>query len=310
MTRAARTLLTGLIDYAGLFPPAGLSMDEAVERYGVFCSGPQAWLLGRFVVPLDHLERFETATTRILPRGAGAVPWPVSVLGSADPSRDVARVHAFNDRHAGRADLGAAHIDVVEVKTARLADITRARPFVAAGLTCFCEVPIDDQLEALVNAARAAGAGVKVRTGGVVLDAFPSSAALAHVIVTCAAGRARMKATAGLHHAVRGPHRLTYDAESTTTITPGFLNLFLAAAFAWDAISRGHDPQQIREDVERILDLDDPRLLVVDDQRVAWADAVALRVDRIELARRRFAVAFGSCSFEEPIEELQALGWI
>ncbi|MGH9162996.1 MAG: hypothetical protein ACRD2X_23790, partial [Vicinamibacteraceae bacterium] len=129
-------------------------------------------------------------------------------------------------------------------------------------------------------------------------------------IMTCASAGVLMKATAGLHHAVRGAHRLTYDAESVTSVTHGFVNLVLAAAFAWDAIDRGAEVQMVRDEITHILELDDPRLLVVDDQRVAWGRAVALPVERLEEARRRFMVAFGSCSFEEPVEELQTLGWI
>ncbi len=33
MSTAVRALMTGLIDYAGLFPPAGLSMREAVGNF-------------------------------------------------------------------------------------------------------------------------------------------------------------------------------------------------------------------------------------------------------------------------------------
>lgn len=310
VTRAARALLAHLIDFAGLFPPAGLSMEEAIERYVAFSRGTHGWMLGRFVVPLDYLDRFEADASAALPRGAGAVPWRITVLGSADPAREVMRVQAFNEHHRGAADRGAARIDVVDIKASRVADVERARPFVAAGLSCFCELPMNEELPALVEASRAVGAGVKLRTGGVVPEAFPSPAALARAIMTCAAAGTPMKATAGLHHAVRGPHRLTYDADGVTSVTHGFLNLILAAAFAWDATSRGTEPRGARGEVEHILGLEDPRLLVVDDQRVAWGRAVALPVERLEAARQDFVVAFGSCSFEEPVDELQTLGWI
>ncbi|MGH9163800.1 MAG: hypothetical protein ACRD2X_27940, partial [Vicinamibacteraceae bacterium] len=161
VTRAARALLAHVVDFAGLFPPAGLSMAEAVERYAAFSSGPHAWILGRFVVPLDHLDRFGES----LSQSASVDPWRITVLGSADPAREVARVQAFNDQRAA-AGAGAARIDVVDIKASRLADVERAQPFVAAGLSCFCELPIGDELPRLVDAARVVGAGVKLRTGG------------------------------------------------------------------------------------------------------------------------------------------------
>ena len=39
-----------------------------------------------------------------------------------------------------------------------------------------------------------------------------------------------MKATAGLHHALRGDYRLTYEPDSARRTMHGFVNLVLAAA--------------------------------------------------------------------------------
>lgn len=71
LARAAETLLTRLIDYAGLFPPAALPMAEAVRKYAAYRAGEYAWMLGRFVVPAENVP---------------AVPgdFPLSVLGMHD----------------------------------------------------------------------------------------------------------------------------------------------------------------------------------------------------------------------------------
>jgi hypothetical protein len=66
-----RALLTGLIDYAGLFPPAALPMDAAVRNYDAYRRGPHAWMLGRFVVPAADRARVPA-------------DFPLSVLGDAD----------------------------------------------------------------------------------------------------------------------------------------------------------------------------------------------------------------------------------
>ena len=52
LARAQQELLTNLIDYAGMFPPASLSFEEAVRNYEAYSRGEYAWMLGRFVVPL------------------------------------------------------------------------------------------------------------------------------------------------------------------------------------------------------------------------------------------------------------------
>ena len=51
LARSLQTLLAGLIDYAGLFPPASLSMEQALANYARYREGEHAWMLGRFVVP-------------------------------------------------------------------------------------------------------------------------------------------------------------------------------------------------------------------------------------------------------------------
>ena len=47
-----RALLTNLIDYAGLYPPAALSLDVVEDRYRGFCGSPDAWMLNRLVLPV------------------------------------------------------------------------------------------------------------------------------------------------------------------------------------------------------------------------------------------------------------------
>ena len=60
-TTAIGTLLAGLIDYAGLYPPASLDMPSAVGNYLTYRRGPHAAALGRFVVGLDHIAALREA---------------------------------------------------------------------------------------------------------------------------------------------------------------------------------------------------------------------------------------------------------
>src|SRR3954466_16148905 len=51
MARSTLEALLGhVIDYAGLFPPSSLPLNEAVENYRKYRDGTFAWMLGRFVV--------------------------------------------------------------------------------------------------------------------------------------------------------------------------------------------------------------------------------------------------------------------
>src|SRR6185436_5365584 len=86
---AVRTLLQSLIDYAGLFPPAGLDMETSVRNYARYRSGEDRWALGKFIVPASRLAEFErTASPHVDP----ANPWPLSVLGGSDLNLDLAMI--------------------------------------------------------------------------------------------------------------------------------------------------------------------------------------------------------------------------
>src|SRR5688572_1275158 len=82
---AVTAAFAGLIDYAGLFPPAGLSLDLVADQYGRYRTGRHAWMLGRLVVPSDRLAEAESAAYRT---GASAdEPWRATVLvGTAEQS--------------------------------------------------------------------------------------------------------------------------------------------------------------------------------------------------------------------------------
>ena len=86
---AVTAAFSRFFDYAGLFPPAGLPLEDVMGRYGEYRRGPHAWMLGRVIVPAERLEEAQAAA-----RAAGASaedPWPTSVLvGDGHKSRDVA----------------------------------------------------------------------------------------------------------------------------------------------------------------------------------------------------------------------------
>ena len=69
LARARQALLANLIDYAGMFPPASLSLEEAVRKYEEYQRGPYAWMLGRFVVPLAQASHVQHLPLSVLGNG-------------------------------------------------------------------------------------------------------------------------------------------------------------------------------------------------------------------------------------------------
>lgn len=298
MTETLRLLLGELIDYAGLFPPAALPMSEAVGNYGEYLKSDQSWMLGRFITPTARLEEFERAADSHL---SGARPWRLSVLGGSDLAADLRAIAEFNQKHSGAASA-AAVIDALEIRATGIGDIEQAMSAVHdSGLApaVYIEIPIANDPRPLVSAIARAGGRAKARTGGLTPEAFPASGEVARFLAACAAEGAAFKATAGLHHPLRAVHRLTYEPNSVSGLMHGFLNVFLAAAWLRAGLSA--------EEAVELLEEKNPAAFRFGDEAVDWRDR-RLTKEEIINTREGFAVAFGSCSFCEPIEDLRALG--
>src|SRR5262249_47819055 len=224
MVYSLRDLLLGLIDYAGLFPPAALDMSTAARKYVEYRESEYRWALGRFVVPVARLDEFEKAVEGILPDGGweGNEFWRLSALGGGDHSSDLNRIAEFNKKYAASdSPPGAAIIEAIEIKVGRPADIENAMKLMPAKLAPYFEIPISDdppELAELIKSVAEMEARAKVRTGGVTADAFPSSFDLARFINICAEEDVPFKATAGLHHPMRSINRLTYAPDSASAM--------------------------------------------------------------------------------------------
>ena len=222
MSEALRALLTKLIDYAGMFPPAALGLAAAARNYAAYREGEYGWMLGRFVAPVARAAEVD-------PR------FPLSVIA---------------------ADRGSER----------------------AGEAEYMEVLVTGDLAGM-------GPRVKIRTGGATADAYPTAEELASFLCRAAAARVAFKATAGLHHPLPAPPM------------HGFVNLFLAASLAW----HGGAEADVRATLgERAFAF---------GEDAEWSGR-RLSAAQIRTARAEFAISFGSCSFEEPVEDLKRLGWL
>jgi len=151
-----------------------------------------------------------------------------------------------------------------------------------------------------VAALAGAAAGAKIRTGGITPEAFPSAEVVAEFIRACVAAEVPFKATAGLHHPLRGSFPLTYEKGSACAEMFGFLNVFVTAALA--KAHRLDTPTLVQCLTER-----DPSSIAATDDGLRWRKLV-LSVSQLSAAREGLALSFGSCSFDEPVRELTALG--
>ena len=290
-TPVVRALMDALVDFAGLFPPAGLSMSDAVAVYDGYRRSADAFALGLFVVPVARLREFGECLAA-LPESDD--PWRLSVLASDDEVHDVFR---FADTQRGRII-----VDAIETKVATVSEIEQYSMHCGRKGTHarhYLEIPLGPSVPELVSAmARYSGMRAKIRTGGVTTDAFPSAENIVRFLVACRDHGVAFKATAGLHHPLRGDYRLTYADDSAKVAMYGYLNVFLAALFL--------DSGCTETDALELL-----------NERSATAvrftrDAIEWRGFRADLGAvtefRERGASFGSCSFREPVDELQSLG--
>ncbi len=297
MTDGLRALLAGAIDYAGLFPPARLELDEAIRHYARYRQEADAWMLGRFVLPAARLPELDPYLDMLFAEGA---PLSLAVLGRggdmaadwiAGLREDARTIAAWRLRHGGRVRIGAFEVRLpregaVAACVKAVGDILGPTPptFFEAGLPG----------EAVVGEIGASGGGFKYRCGGLSAEAFPTAAEVAFVLRTCRAVRVPLKLTAGLHHPLP-----RFDPGIQATMH-GFVNVLAAGVFTDTGTS----------EADLVVPLQD-----AEPSHFSFAGGLSWQgrttsVEQITAARRGGVLSFGSCSFDEPREDLRALGWL
>lgn len=296
---ATRALLGELIDDAGLFPPAQLAMADAIAAHERAQAGEAYWMQGRFVVPASRLAELRAHLDD------SPDPFPISVVLDGD----VAEALVTAAREAQRDKR--ISIEALEVRAAQIAShpgggfMAFDEACTAAGLPSAvvkyveCSLDADPKPElAALRDAIDAGRPVcaKVRCGGVTADAMPDARRLASFIAVAKSQGVPFKATAGLHHPIRHHN----DAVGFTM--HGFLNVIGGAVLLFaDAL----DQVALKD----MLEDDEPAHFRLNEEAFAW-NGVAADASAIGAARAAFVHSYGSCSFDEPVDDLCALGML
>jgi hypothetical protein len=315
VTSSFRAFMANLIDYAGLFPPARLPLPDAIQNYARYRQEPERWMLSRFIVPSVQLEHLSTLAAKSFGEDD---PFVFSVLGrggrDADEfldglAKDLEAIALFRQQHEEKAV-----IDVFEARLPAHPDIENLLANAAdqlggkGDLTPFYEVSFDADWEPMakdaiqnigernISHADRQPIGFKLRCGGVEASAYPSSAQIALAIMACRDAGVPMKATAGLHHPIR-----RYDPNVHTKMH-GFVNVFGAGILA-----HVHNLDQAH--TAAIVEDEDATHFKFTPDHFAWQD-LAATTGQIAAIRKQSLVSYGSCSFDEPREDLAALGWL
>jgi hypothetical protein len=269
-------LFTGLFDDAALFPPGNAAMQDAVSGHAGSRQDWYADLVARFVCPAGRLAELDAALADVDPvAGHDGLDSPeISMTVPGGPAGLVTALAMAED--CARLRLGAVELPVTAAELpAALEDLSTAGQRIAV----FAEVPVAEVSTELAAALRAAGLGLKLRTGGTTAAAFPAAGPLAAAIEAAVAAGVRFKCTAGLHNA------LAHDDPATGWSHHGFLNVLLAV----------HAAQTGSAAAAELLALRDGDALAEQSRALSPAEVTAVRA--------QFA-SIGSCSIVEPLTDL------
>jgi hypothetical protein len=299
-------------------------MAATVRNFGAYRAGPHAWMLGRLIVPAARMKEFADEFAAVATVKAIEGVWPLSILGqggddavtfAANLAKDVQSWARLREHFPGRLDgqswelrlptgmVAAADEDLI-TECAKAA-IDQLAGMVDSPRVAF-EIPwvgdwaatVPPAVAALSDAQRSVGSratlSAKMRTGSVEPSQVPGAAQVACFIAACRAMDVPFKATAGLHHPVRH-----VDPDLGVPVF-GFFNVFGAALFAklreWD-----------EADLQKVLEEREVANFRFAPDAFCWKNECA-ELAEITAARAQFAWSFGSCSFDEPIADLNKLG--
>ena len=289
----------GLIDYAGLFPPAAKAMDEAVTDYARLRSLDTRWIVGKFLCRASALEQLAAAAVTHMKRGDA--PWQVGAIFDMGPGAAAMLVNDFQTEMSP-----ALSITSIEVKTPRpdseaIATTIESMWSLESDIAIFVEVvkgseagpQILDIAENLRSRGRTGGA--KLRCGGLSKTDFPTVGEVTDFLWSATNTQLPFKATAGLHQPIRH-----FDPQ-VDTWRHGFVNLLVASV----ACDEGAD----RETVQTIVAETDPQAFAMTAASVRWRD---LHLPGSAITRSRFNgfIAYGSCDIDEPIGALRGFDFL
>lgn len=317
--------MRGIIDYAGLFPPADLALDTAIRNYAAYNKGDDSWMLSRFIIPASRLEELSPYAEELF---SEQTPFSFSVLGKGTQT-----ISDFNDaleavekacRKFCDVHGDSVKTDILEMKlpkeaafshdvdllqqlmdrTAESLNRHEATPNIIFYEGFFDESwkkDIEAVLQAISNHNKSVNtdkenyqfAGFKIRCGGVEADHFPSTEQIAFVLSKAREHNVAIKGTAGLHHPVR------HYADSVQTKMHGFFNVFGGAML-------GYACDLNADELDEILNEEDAEQFTFTDQAFSWK-SYSISTEDIKALREVALLSYGSCSFDEPREDLQKL---
>jgi len=303
-----------MIDYAGIFPPANLNLAQALNNYLFYRLSEYKWMLNKFIIPAKKLDDL----SKILQDVKIDSPVPLSVICpggdtlsefAKNISDDIKKIEEFLSQNRDYANVDVLEVklplevleqeeadDMLDLMISASGDLNSA---LGRDVPVFYEAELGEKYEETILkvvediASLDNKCGYKLRTGGTEALSFPSSDQIAFAIMTCAEFSVPMKFTAGLHHPIR------HFNDKVNTYMHGFFNVFGAGILAYTS---GLDETELIE----VLNDEDPDEFMFDDKGFEWNE-IEVTNEEIHEARTQLVISYGSCSFDEPVDDLKVM---
>ena len=320
----AKALLSGIVDYAGLFPPAKLSVKDAVSTFISHRKKEYSWMLGRFVVGSVKMRdvanefvtqgftekvEFSMVSTYVDDK-AGFLDGLTSQMNMIKqlekeyqsqfkvPSFEVKLPSSLTKKMPSWAIYELMR-EVTEVVLEQAPDLNQI--FFETDLSTDWKNAIPNTLDGIfrnrqviLQSAPHLVYGFKLRCGGVNPEDHPNIDLVAMALRFAKNAGIPLKFTAGLHHPFRH-----YDS-SMKIRKHGFVNIFTTGIL--------HSLHNLEdEEIQELIGEELSELFTFNQDTIAWKDYAA-DLTQISEARKNTVLSFGSCSFDEPVEDLVALG--
>lgn len=302
LPKSLQRLLSHIIDYAGIYPPAALSLQESFANYVRYKQESENWIVRHFVCPAEQLDQLP-------PRPQTENPIPLCVIGSRNDGEESFREAVESDLRSMDSFIHETTgylLQTYEVKVPNASvknrDVQRLSRIVTEQikeLPIYLEIPFVEDWQTVtpfVISSLKSQSSVfpKIRTGGTKAEDFPSSEQVALFLETCATSQMPFKATAGLHHPLR------HFDEINQCMMHGFLNVAVAFALCVNKKIATNVLIAVLEETEKTK-------FGFDDGKISW-QGVDLDLNEIDWSRQMFG-SFGSCSVYEPLQDLREWGY-
>lgn len=312
--QSLKNFTSKIIDYAGLFPPASLELAQAFHNYVFYLQGEYKWMLGKFIIPANKLSSLGELINNMSIEGKVSF----SVLASGGSSiaefrknfdEDLNITGKFFSTFGSRVSFDALEVRLPaelfsydnnnELLDLMLHISVKLEALHGKEIPVFFEVNLTENYEQEIIrtvetiASIKKNCGYKLRTGGVEPSAFPKPEVIAFAIMTCCEFNVPMKCTAGLHHPIR------HFNNEVNSVMHGFMNVFAAGILAFTS---GLDESEIID----VLTDEDPYEFIFNEKGFVWNET-EITNSEIRSAREKFMLSYGSCSFDEPIDDLKTM---